>query len=162
MLLPLHQAFPIGSGHAQMNAYLLIYSSCPSGIHGNIPSDAEEYLIFYIRYKGQVRKLRHISLPHESYSRKIFRSFLLFGHFISAFFCETEYPPSKFSVFFVKTISDGGGRDIAAPGFTSTSPSQCPFECYILTSTVYLCFHLADMLLKKKVCFNKQKFYFSE
>lgn len=47
MYLPVHQAFPIGSGHAQMNAYLLIYSSCPSGIHGNIPGDAEEYFILY-------------------------------------------------------------------------------------------------------------------
>lgn len=97
MFLPLHQAFPIGSGHAQMNAYLLIYSSCPSGIHGNIPGDAEEYFIFYIRYKRQVGKLRYISLPHESYSRKIFRSFILLGHFISALFCETKYSPSKLS-----------------------------------------------------------------
>lgn len=46
--------------------------------------------------------------------------------------------------------------------FTSPSPSQGPFECYILTCTIYLCFHLADILFKKKVCFNKQKLYFSE
>lgn len=119
------------------------------------------YFLFKVQGNGQVRKMRRVSLLRGRYSRKIFRSFILFGHFISAFFCEVEY-----SVLLEKSV-------LCEDCFTWGMGGHCgiwvhchlviPRSIWVLCSDFYyLCCNLSDTPLIKKVCFNRQKFYFSE